>query len=127
MKYKTPIISLLTAFLMTITLVPQVSAQDKQATAIENPDVVVQVKGMTCEMCAYNMEKHLKQIDAIGDVQVILDEQKVLLTLNEEEAVAEYVLRDAVKNAVLDAGFTVEAVTFMKEDETSKAGPEEGH
>ena len=123
MKYRTPIISLLTAFLMTIALVPQASAQDKQATEVKNPDGTLQGKGMTCEMCAYNMEKHLKRIDAVNNVQVKLDEQKVLLTLNDDQTVTEDALLEAVQNAVTDAGFTMEGVTFMKDDETSKIGP----
>ena len=125
MKYRTPIISLLTAFLMTIALVPQASAQDKQATEVKNPDVILQVKGMTCEFCAYRMEKHLKRIDAVNNVQVKLDEQKVLLTLNDDQTVTEDALLEAVQNAVTDAGFTMEGVTFTEDNETSKVGPPE--
>lgn len=125
MKYRTPIISLLTAFLMTIALVPQTSAQDRQATEVKNPDVILQVKGMTCEFCAYNMEKHLMKIDAVSNVQVMLDEQKVLLSLHDDQTVTEDALREAVQNAVTDAGFTMEGVTFTKDDETSKVGPPE--
>ena len=85
MKYRTTIIFALTGFLMTIALGREVSAQDRFAPEVENPDVIVQVKGMTCEMCAFSMEKHLMKIDAVSNVQVLLDEQKVLLTLNEYE------------------------------------------
>ena len=123
MKYRTPIISLLTVFLMTIALAPQVSAQVKHGPEVENPDIIVQVKGMTCEMCAYNMEKHLMKIDAVSNVQVMLDEQKVLLSLNEYRSVTKDALREAVQNAVTDAGFTMEGVTFTKDDETSKVDP----
>ncbi len=121
MKYKTSIVSLFVAVLMTAALAPEASAQDKQATEVKNPDVILQVKGMTCEFCAYNMEKQLKRIDAVDKVQVKLDEQKVLLTLHDDQTVTE----DSIRDAVTNAGFTTEGVTFTKKDNTSKAGPPE--
>ena len=118
MKYQTLIASLFVAVLMTAALPPQARAQDEQATEVKNPDVVLQVKGMVCEFCALNMEKQLKEIEAVNKVQVKLDEQKVLLTLHDDQTVTE----DALREAVTNAGFTTEGVTFTKKDNASKAG-----
>ena len=118
MKYQTLIASLFVAVLMTAALAPQARAQDEQATEVKNPDVVLQVKGMVCEFCALNMEKQLKEIEAVNKVQVKLDEQKVLLTLHDDQTVTE----DALREAVTNAGFTTEEVTFTKKDNASKAG-----
>ena len=121
MNYQTLIVSLFVAVLMTAALAPQARAQDEQATEVKNPDVVLQVKGMVCDFCALNMEKQLKEIEAVNKVQVKLDEQKVLLTLYDDQTVTE----DALREAVTNAGFTTEGVTFTKKDKASKVGPPE--
>ena len=119
MKYLTPIVSLFVAVLMMAALAPEANAQDTQATEVKDPDIILQVKGMVCELCVYNMEKHLKGIDAVNNVQVKLDEQKVFLTLHDDQTATE----DALRKAVTSAGFTTEGVTFTKKDNTSKADP----
>ena len=119
MKYRTLIVSLFVSVLMTAALAPEASAQDKQDTEVTNPDVILQVNGLVCDLCSLNMEKHLKRIDAVDNVQVKLDEQKVLLTLHDDQTVTE----DALREAVANAGFNTEEVTFTKKDKASKAGP----
>ena len=119
MKYRTLTVSLFVSVLMTAALAPEARAQDKQATELTNPDVILQVKGMVCDLCAHNIEKQLKRIDGVDNVQVMLDEQKVLLTLHDDQTVTEDALREAVK----DCGFTTEEVTFTKKDKASEAGP----
>ena len=119
MKYRTLIVSLFVSVLMTAALAPEARAQDKQDTEVTNPDVILQVNGLVCDLCSLNMEKHLKRIDAVDNVQVKLDEQKVLLTLHDDQTVTE----DALREAVTNAGFNTEEVTFTKKDKASEAGP----
>lgn len=82
---------------------------------IENPDAVVHVKGLACQMCARSLTKELKKLDAIDRVQVILeDDQHALITLKEKKKVIESDLRSAVANA----GFTTREVVFADSKET---------
>ena len=118
MKQLPLLTSILVALVAVMTLAPQARAQAEQAAEVENPDVVMQVKGLACEMCAYSMEKQLKKNEAVHEVQVLLDEQQVRLTLHEGKTVAEEALRDAV----LDAGFEVLKVTFVEKTDRG-----EGH
>lgn len=119
MKYRTLTVSLFVSVLMTAALAPETGAQDKQDTEVTNPDVILQVNGLVCDLCSLNMEKHLKRIDAVDNVQVKLDEQKVLLTPHDDQTVTE----DALREAVANAGFNTEEVTFTKKDKASEAGP----
>lgn len=110
MKQLPLLTSILVALVTVMTLAPQARAQAEQASEVENPDVVLQVKGMVCEMCAYSMEKQLKKNEAVHEVQVLLDEQQVRLTLHEGKTISEKALREAL----LDAGFEVVEVTFVE-------------
>lgn len=104
---------ILVAVVAVMTIAPQARAQAGQATEateIENPDVVLQVKGMVCKMCAYSMEKQLKKNEAVHEVQVLLDEQQVRLTFHDGKTVSE----EALREAVLNAGFEVLKVTFVE-------------
>jgi copper chaperone CopZ len=118
MKYSTMIVSLLAAVVMMSALAGQVIAQDKGPTEVKNPDVVLRVTGMVCDLCALSLEDELKEIDAVNIVQVKLDEQRVLLTLRDDQTVTAETLREAVAKA----GFTTEEVTFTKKDTPSKTG-----
>lgn len=50
-------------------------------------------------------------LGAVDEVEVLLDEQKVLLTLHDSETVTEGALRDAVRTA---AGFAAHQIEFTK-------------
>lgn len=100
---------LLTVF-MDVTVWPQAEAQPQQEALTGEPDVVLHVEGMGCQMCARSMARQLKKLDAVEEVQVLLDEQKVLLTLKEGKTVKEEALRGAVTNA----GFNTRKVDFAK-------------
>lgn len=100
---------LLLALFMTTAVAPQVKAQSRQDTAVEKPDVAMQVEGIACPMCARVMEKHLKTLDAVDQVQILLGEEKVLLTLKEGKTITKEALSEAVMNA---SGFKTHKVEF---------------
>lgn len=60
-------------------------------------NVVIEIKGMTCELCGLAVKKSLSEIDGVRDIQVSLEERKAWLTVN--DAVTDNALIDAVRNA----------------------------
>ncbi len=92
-------------------------AQDSKKTRkqIENPDVTIQVKGLACPFCAYGLEKKLRKLDGVQEVYIGLDEGIAQLKLDQGKTVSE----EAVKNAVKDAGFTPEKITYTSQKSTS--------
>lgn len=92
-------------------------AQEKGAT-VDKPDVVMHVKGLSCEMCARKVSTELKKIDAVDQVQVLLEkEQRVLLTFKKDGKVSEGKLREAVTSA----GFSTVKVTFAAQEGSSSS------
>lgn len=98
------IISLLAAILIGTALVPDVRAQD----VAEKPRVKLEVDGLACPFCAYGLEKKLKKLDGVSAVEVQIEDGFVLLTLDEGADVTE----EKIRNAVVDAGFTVREITW---------------
>jgi copper chaperone CopZ len=81
----------------------------KPDTVIEQPDVVMHVSGLACGLCAHSVTNALQKVDAVEDIQVLLeDDQRILLTLKEGAKVDEKTLREAVTSA----GFEARKVVF---------------
>jgi cation transport ATPase len=70
------------------------------------PDVLLGVDGLACPFCAYGLEKKLKGLDAIAEMEVKLDDGEVLIFLKAGRTVSDAELEAAVK----DAGFTVRSI-----------------
>jgi copper chaperone len=91
----------------------QASAEQAEA-GIDNPNVVVHVKGMMCDNCVRKMSKALKNIEGVKKVQVLMEEdQRVLLALADGSTIDEEVLR----TAVTDAGFSTREVVYVVPEE----------
>lgn len=99
---------LLVVILAAVTVWPDAETSVQQEVFAGQPDVVLHVQGMACQSCARSMTNQLKKLDAVKDVEVLLDEQRVLVTLKEQKTVTEVVLREAVTNA----GFETRRVDF---------------
>lgn len=108
----------LLALSMIAAVSPQARAQKVKQSELKNPDVVLHVKGMACRMCARSMTNALEKLDAVDEVQVLLEEdQKVLLALKEGATVSEEALREAVTNA----GFSFISAEFRPEEQSNGA------
>lgn len=59
--------------------------------------VVMEIEGMTCDLCPLAIKKSLEGIKGVGAVKVSLEEKKAWLTI--DESVADAVLTDAVAKA----------------------------
>ncbi|VAW79748.1 hypothetical protein MNBD_GAMMA15-881 [hydrothermal vent metagenome] len=74
----------------------------------------IRVDGLACPYCAYGIEKKLKAIDGVSDIEV--DLEAGLVTLNTTDGVS---LGEAqMKTLFQDAGFTYRSMTSISgEDE----------
>ena len=97
------------ALFTTTALAPQARAQDDKL--IEDPDVIIEVDGLSCPFCAYGIEKRLKKIDSVDELSVLLEEGKVQLKLKEGATVSE----ERLQQAVADAGFEARSIVFVNE------------
>ena len=61
----------------------------------------LQVNGMSCPFCAFGIEKKLRRVDGVQEVDVLLDEGRVRLTFRADNAATV----DALEDAVGKAGF----------------------
>lgn len=64
---------------------------------------VLGVDGLACPFCAFGIEKHLKKVDGVTDVQVDIADSVVRVTLQDGKTLTEEQARQAVK----EAGFTL--------------------
>ncbi len=59
----------------------------------------LQVNGMSCPFCAFGIEKKLRRVDGVQEVEVLLDEGRVRLTFRANNAATVGALEDAVAGA----------------------------
>ncbi len=82
------------AFLALLLVIPVTS----QAEILE---AELRVNGMSCPFCAFGIEKKLRRVDGVQEVDVLLDEGRVRLTFRADNAATV----DALEDAVGKAGF----------------------
>ncbi len=68
----------------------------------------MKVEGLSCPICSYGLEKKLKQIDGIGNINIELTTGIVTFTMKEGKIITE----EQVKKKVKDAGYTFK---YLKE------------
>ena len=66
------------------------------------PDIVVEVRGLSCPFCAYGVEKKFDERAAVDVVEVAMEEAEVRLWLKPGEELTDA----AVRRTVDEAGFT---------------------
>ncbi len=59
----------------------------------------LQVNGMSCPFCAFGIEKKLRRVEGVQEVDVLLDEGRVRLTFRADNAATVSVLEGAVDRA----------------------------
>ena len=75
--------------------------------------IKVYVDGLSCPFCAYGLEKKLKEMDGVTNIEIDVEKAFALLTVKEGKTVTKELIRKSVK----DAGFTarkIEEVTDEK-------------
>ena len=67
------------------------------------------VSGLACPVCSYGLEKKLKQIEGIENLNIELKTGLVTFTMKEGKTVTE----EALKQKVKDAGYTVKEIKYV--------------
>ena len=99
MKLMKNIIILLLGVILTTGLQPQ------DQTDLTGK-VKVEVDGLSCPFCAYGLEKKLKDLDGVSDIEIDVENAFALLTVEEGKALDE----EAIRKKVKDAGFTARTI-----------------
>ena len=68
---------------------------------------IIRVDGMACPYCAYGIEKKLKKIEGVENIDIDLDKGLVLVKVREDVELTEPQLTQLFK----DAGFTYRSMT----------------
>jgi copper chaperone CopZ len=71
----------------------------------------IDINGMTCPFCVYNLERELGQLSEVKQVLISLRSSKALLTLKE----GAHINSDSLREVVLEAGFTPGKVRDVSE------------
>jgi copper chaperone CopZ len=112
---KTGVITLLT--LATFLIATNANAQSKNE--IEKTYVKINVDGLSCPFCAYGLEKKLKKIKTVSDIEIHLEEGIAVFSVSKNQKPT----KDTLKKIVTDAGFTPSGIIFsenvfkLKDDE----------
>ena len=77
-----------------------------------NGPVVLTVHGMSCPLCASNLDEQIERIDGVTESRIDLDTGDVHVTMDADARVTRAMLADAVRRA----GFTLKDVRPVGEE-----------
>ena len=82
--------------------------------------IKIEVKGLACPYCAYGMEKELKKVSGVNEVEIELKKGLAYIST----PVAQQPTKEALAKIIKDAGFTAGVIEFNKEPfvKASKSG-----
>ena len=70
----------------------------------------LQVDGLVCPFCEYNVQKKLSKLDGVLEVKVNLKEGQVIVLV----AVGKTLIESQARTELLDAGFTLQSVKTLE-------------
>jgi len=86
---------------------PIASVAAQEANASPPTTATIRVDGLSCPFCAYGLEKHLKKITGVEDIDINMKSGKAVVHLKPGTQVNDAALNEAVKKA----GFTARGIT----------------
>ncbi len=75
----------------------------------------LQVDGLACPFCSYGIEKQLRSLQGVADIEVDINEGSVKVTMQQSASLDEKQARQAVQ----DAGFTLRSFARHEEDDAA--------
>lgn len=73
-----------------------------QSSKADGKQAIVTVQGMQCPFCAYGIQKHLKKLSGVKSVEVELEKNQAIVTLEPDADVSDKDIQQAIRKA----GFT---------------------
>lgn len=86
------------------------SSNTEKEDEIKSDKVTLQVKGMSCPLCATNISKKVLELDGVEKLSSDLKTGQVLVHLSADNKPS----REDFRKAVTDAGFTLASVTEVE-------------
>lgn len=84
-----------------------------QIVYAEKPQYRVAVDGLACPFCAYGIEKQLRKLDGILEMELDIEAGAILVTMNDSAILAEGDVRKAVERA----GFSLRGFNRHERDD----------
>ncbi len=78
------------------------------------PQLIVTVEGIACPFCVYGLEKHLRKLPGVTNVETDLRKGETTVDL----AAGSEVTEEQVRKAVRDAGFTASTIERKAADDS---------
>ena len=85
-----------------------ITSQPTSVASDTSDNVVMMVTGFACPFCANKLDKQMYKIAGVKDVIIDLGTGRVEVVVDKSNVPT----REAIQQAVDDAGFTLETVTF---------------
>ncbi|GMR14229.1 MAG: hypothetical protein BMS9Abin29_2471 [Gemmatimonadota bacterium] len=84
-------------------------ATAQEPTSVNDGPRIIEVTilGMACPFCSYGVQKKMKNLDGLDDIEIDLNEGLATLRLEEDADISNELLQKAVK----DAGFEVAKIS----------------
>jgi copper chaperone CopZ len=101
MKNNKPILMLILLILTVLSATLYAGDDDKKN--LKGDNIQIEVDGLSCPFCAYGLEKKLKALDSIDQLDIDLNEGLIKITLKKGKEIS----RKDVKEKVAEAGFTL--------------------
>ena len=93
------------------------------STLADDVGYTLEVNGMFCAYCAYNVSKQLKNLDGVIPESVDVDLENDVVTLRSEKTLAKNRLTELVKSAGFQPGTVTETVLDTQETRPRPGGP----
>ena len=104
---KTGIITLL-AFATFLISTTNANAQSNKET--DKTYIKIDVDGLSCPFCAYGLEKKLKKINTVSNIEIYLKEGIAVFSVSKDQEPTKEIL----EKIVTDAGFTPKDIVFSE-------------
>lgn len=94
-------------FLLMIGILLAAPIASVSAQEASGQSAIIQVDGLSCPFCTYGLEKHLKKVVGVENVDINMKSGKAIVRLKSGAQVDDAELKKAVKKA----GFTARSIT----------------
>ncbi len=77
-----------------------------QTNANKNRKIKIEVEGLSCPFCAYGLEKKLKNLEGVKNMEIDFNEGIVSLTIQNSKTISD----KQIKQVVINSGFTTKKI-----------------